>query len=111
MEQVCKYCFNAHVYNNLVHEEDDFFEAGLDNSNDMCSITIGNSSSKHQMYFNSGNGKPCHIEICEWKDNGYHGKPGWATVGIYYPKFCPECGRPLTEYKIGEKGNSFEEVK
>ena len=30
------------------------------------------------------------------------------TIGIYYPKFCPECGRPLDEYKIGEKGANYE---
>jgi hypothetical protein len=107
MENICNFCFNAHVYNSLPKTEEDYYDVGIDNSNDMCAMTIGESASKHQMYFNSGNGRPCNIEVCEWKENGYHGKPGWATVGRYYPKFCPECGRKLDEYEISERGVSF----
>ena len=108
MENICRFCFNAHVASTLPETEDDYFEPELTDNNDSSSITIGDHASKHQMYFNSGNGKPCNIEVCEWKENGYRGQPGWATVGIYYPKFCPECGRPLTEYKIDECGKSFQ---
>lgn len=111
MDNICNFCFNAHVYNSLPQTEEDYYDTGIDDSNDACSITIGHSASEHQIYFNSGNGKPCNIEICEWKENGYRGQPGWATVGVYYPKFCPECGRPLVEYKIDERGTSFKEVK
>jgi hypothetical protein len=51
--------------------------------------------------FNSGMGKPCEIEFRNW----YNGR--WHAVGYYYPKFCPECGRELNEYIVGERGVSY----
>ena len=105
-EDICPYCFNAYVA--AKYPNDDPFETELDDTNDASSSTIGNSTNGFQLYFNSGNGKPCNIEICQWKENGYRGRPGWATIGIYYPKFCPECGRPLDEYKVDERGTSYE---
>lgn len=104
----CPFCYNAHVWAKEPKTEDDYFDTGLDDTNDASSSTIGNSTNGFQLYFNSGNGEPCNIEVCQWKENSYRGRPGWATIGIYYPKFCPECGRELSEYKIGEGGANYE---
>lgn len=105
---ICNFCFNAYVDSKLPKTEDDYFENELTDDDDGSSATIGKSVNNFQMYFNSGMGKPCNIEVCEWKENGYRGQPGWSTIGVYYPKFCPECGRKLDEYTISERGNSYE---
>jgi hypothetical protein len=54
------------------------------------------------MYFNSGMGVACNIELCHW-----HPKNGWTPIAKYFPKFCPECGRKLEEYQIDERGTSY----
>lgn len=92
---ICKYCFNAHVWAKIPKNEEDYFDNGLDDSNDFSSHGIGHTDKEHIMYFNSGAGKPCNIEIMKLgKDNQWH------TIGEYFPKFCPECGRELNEYEI-----------
>lgn len=98
----CSFCYNAYVWAKEPKIEEDCFSRGLDDDNDWSSSTIGSSDKHHQLYFNSGNGKPCNIEVCKWGQDNM-----WHTVGIYYPKFCPECGRPLDEYLIDERGTSF----
>lgn len=103
----CCFCFNAHVWAKEPKTEEDYFDTGLDDTNDMCSATIGSTTDGFQMFLNSGGGEPVNIELCQWKDNGYRGQPGWVTIGVYYPKFCPECGRQLEEYSINERGTSF----
>jgi hypothetical protein len=52
--------------------------------------------------YNSGMGRACNIEFRKWHE-GY----GWVSVGCYFPKFCPECGRPLDEYIIDERGTAY----
>ena len=101
----CHFCYNTHVWRKEPHDEEDYFDEGLHDDNDGSSCSIGKSGEKYQMYFNSGMGKPCNIEICTWIENY-----GWHHVGVYYPKFCPECGRPLNEYVIDERGTSFHKV-
>jgi hypothetical protein len=59
------------------------------------------NSYQHRLYLNSGGGEAVNIEVCEL----YNGR--WHTVGKYYPKFCPECGRSLLEYEIDERGTLF----
>jgi hypothetical protein len=98
----CHFCYNAHVWAKEPHEEEDYFDEGLDDDNDGSSCSIGHSSDKYQMYFNSGMGVACNVEVCKW----YEGS-GWHPIVRYYPKFCPECGRKLDEYMIGKRGESF----
>lgn len=104
----CPFCYNAHVWAKEPKTEEDYFDRGLDDTNDYSSATIGNKTDRFQIFLNSGGGTPVNIELCQWKETGYRGQPGWSTVGIYYPKFCPECGRLLDEYKIGKRGASYE---
>lgn len=101
----CRFCYNVHVWAKEPKTEEDYFDNGLDDTNDFHSSTIGHSSRDRQIFFNSGNGKPCNIEFCEWSHIRYKGKEGWVTTAIYYPKYCPECGRKLDEYDIDERGN------
>ena len=109
MDKVCGFCFNAYVASTLPEPEDSYFEPELNDSNDFSSSTIGLSSSGIQMYINSGAGKATHIEVCQWISdlNGLYHSGKYHTIAKYYPKFCPECGRPLNEYKIDERGTSF----
>ena len=109
MNKICKFCFNAHVYADLPKIEEDYSDEGLHDGNDFSSSTIGHGSSKTQMFINSGNGEAVNIEVCRWVEGGYRGKDGWATVAKYYPKYCPECGRKLDEYKVTARGQAFVE--
>ena len=106
MDKICSFCFNAYVAATLPTTEDDYFEPELTDDNDFSSATIGFSGEGHQMYFNAGGGKACNIEVCEWGEDNR-----WHTVAEYFPKYCPECGRELKEYKIDERGTSFEKIK
>lgn len=103
----CSFCYNAQVWAKEPHNEEDYFDEGLHDNNDSSSATIGNKADGFQLFLNSGGGEAVNIELCQWKEQGYRGQPGWATVGIYYPKFCPECGRELNEYTISERGTKF----
>jgi hypothetical protein len=105
---VCQFCFNAYVYAKVSKDDSiDYFDTGLDDSNDFSSATIGASESGIQMYFNAGAGKPCEIEVLKWNES----RKQWDTVAGYYPKFCPECGRELDEYAIGDRGRNFTKHK
>lgn len=106
MDKICRFCFNAYVATTLPETEDDYFGPELTDDNDFSSATIGNvgclpNNYPIQMYLNSGNGEATNIEICQWYQSRWH------TVGKYYPKYCPECGRELDEYEIGERGSTF----
>ena len=67
----------------------------LDDDNDFGSFTIGNSVERYRIMLSTGWGKPLRIEVHKWV-----GKVGrWCTVAIYYPKYCPNCGREIKEYE------------
>lgn len=103
----CHFCYNAHVCAKEPKTEEDYFDPGLDDTNDGSSSTVGDKADGFQVYLNSGGGKPVELEFCQWTKGGYRGHDGWVTVGRYYPKFCPECGRKLDEYIVDERGASF----
>lgn len=78
----CRCCLNARVYPG----------EGLDDSNDFSSHAVGDWSLGYSMMINAGHGEPVNMEYRKW--NGTQ----WETVGVYKPKYCPECGRRLNEY-------------
>lgn len=78
----CYMCNNAKIDSLLTDE------------NDYSSCTLGDSAEGVRMMLSSGWNRPLRIEIQE-----YIIKDGWCTVGIYFPKFCPNCGRKIVEYE------------
>lgn len=80
----CSMCLNARLDDELT------------DNNDFSSSTIEyNKSNNFRMMLSSGAGKPLRIEAELWSSSVKR----WITVGQYYPKFCPECGRKITEYR------------
>lgn len=80
----CYMCDNARV--NPCEELDDY--------NDLSCISIGDMADSRRLIFCSGAGKAPRIEYDEWNEQ----LKLWLTMGIYYPKFCPNCGRKIYEY-------------
>ena len=98
----CKYCFNARIYRPTEEELMDPFNTELTDENDFSSCGVGHCHSKERRFMiNSGNGRPVNIEF-ELLDNK---TKEWYTVGKYYPKYCPECGRRLDEYEVSKENN------
>lgn len=86
----CGFCVNARV-------DDD-----LTDDNDFSSMAVGSSAIGYRILISSGFGKPVRIEFDQWnRDN-------WSTVGRYYPKYCPECGRKLDEYEEAHTNGRFD---
>lgn len=85
-EEPCDFCTNGRT-----HEE-------LNDDNDYGSHTIDGYRIEDQGYrlmLTYGWGKPLRIEADVWNDK----RKEWSLhVLQYYPKFCPECGRRLSEY-------------
>lgn len=82
----CGNCFNARI------DPDE----ELTDDNDFSSSTVEyNKYDNFRMMLSSGAGKPLRIEAEQWSPSVQR----WITVGQYYPKFCPECGRKITEYE------------
>ena len=91
----CKYCFNARVYKPTDEELMDPLATELTDENDFSSHSVGHCFSRNRRFMiNSGHSHPVNIEFEEWTE----ARPEWHRVGIYYPKYCPECGRRLDEY-------------
>lgn len=83
IKEPCYLCDNAR----LNHELEDY--------NDFSSSCIGNFSQDCRIMLTSGSGKPLRIEIARWCEEAEQ----WVDIGVYYPKFCPECGREIREYE------------
>ena len=91
----CKYCFNARVYKPTDEKLMDPFSTELTDENDSSSCSVGTSYNNTRLMITSGHGEPVRIEI----DKFFEDYQEWHTVGRYYPKYCPECGRRLDEYE------------
>lgn len=83
----CRMCFNSR------------FDDELTDENDFSSYSIGHHDKNYRMMYTSGYGKPPRIEFETWSEEYKH----WTTVGLYFPKCCPECGRTIKEYNDNEK--------
>lgn len=66
---------------------------GLTEDNDLSYFSIGDTLKDYRILIGSGDGKAPRI-LFEQK-----GSKGMDLVGIYYPKYCPNCGRKITEYQ------------
>lgn len=78
----CHMCDNARL-----NEE-------LTDNGDFSSCVIGSFDRDCRIMLTSGMGKPLRIDIDRWNDDALE----WEPIGIYYPKYCPECGREIVEY-------------
>ena len=93
----CKFCFNARIYKPTDEECMDPFTTKLTDENDFSSCSVGHCYDKHKRFMiDSGAGHPVKIVFEEWSEK----MPEWHIVGVYYPKYCPECGRRLDEYEV-----------
>lgn len=105
-KEPCRFCLNA--YSDP--------EGELTPDNDLSYSTIGFSVKGHRLMLGCGNHEPLRIVASDWKQypaksKSYDGiSGGWTDVAIYYPKFCPECGRKLEEFEIvniNGRGSSY----
>lgn len=78
----CRWCSSCRTDHNLTNEND--FHAG----------TVGMTTPKYQIMIESGNNDAPRIEFNRWNESDQM----WHTIGAYYPKYCPECGRKITEW-------------
>lgn len=88
-KQPCYMCDSVWVSFNL---EDGF---------DCSAIVVGDTASMSKRFMIcSGNNQPVHLRF-EIFDTEFK---RWVLSGRYYPKFCPNCGRELSEYYVEDCG-------
>ena len=80
-KQPCYMCLNARV------------DPELTDNNDLSYHGIGDCERNWRLMIRSGGGRPVEIQVEAWLGNR------WVLIGAYQPKFCPNCGRKLTEYQ------------
>ena len=95
IKSYCGFCFNSRVYHPTEEELQDPFRSELTDENDFSSICVGHSCNGHNLYLSSGAGRPMRFEVFAYNEKIRENQ----LVGLYSPKFCPECGRALTEYE------------
>lgn len=88
----CEMCFDARLCQMICDKEEE--ECTLTDENDLSYISIGEMSKEHSMFIASGGGRPVRLIVQKVDEV----KAENMLVGIYYPKYCPNCGRKLTEY-------------
>lgn len=88
----CFLCDNARVNDDLTDR------------NDLHYRTVGDSDDGFRVMVGAGWGRPLRI-LFEQRRRVHPSwsEESWVTVGIYEPKFCPNCGRELWEYGGGQK--------
>lgn len=82
----CYMCNNAKV--------DDF----LTSDNDLSFHGVGSGWENYRFMIAAGNGAPVRILFEVLQNNSWH------VVGVYHPRFCPNCGREILEYISGKEG-------
>jgi hypothetical protein len=80
MKEPCYMCNNAKI------DED------LTDDTDFSACSIGKCDIGLRMMLCSGAKRPVRIEVEKWYETY-----GWGRVGIYYPNYCPNCGRKIVE--------------
>lgn len=82
-KSACYMCNNALVDNDLTAD------------NDFSAVGIGQCLGAYRIMLCSGGRLPVRIEVDVCDE-----KKGWYCVGSYLPRYCPNCGRKLDEYKL-----------
>lgn len=77
----CRMCLNARVDPELTDENDFSFHL------------VGECGDGFRIGIQSGYGRSMQILFEQWINKEWH------LIGFYEPMFCPNCGRPLIEYK------------
>ena len=77
----CSMCNNAKV------------DDELNSDCDLSYFVVGRCKHGFRILLGSGGGSP--VRLIFERNNG----DSWNTVGIYFPSFCPNCGRELSEYE------------
>jgi len=80
-ELACGYCNNAKV------------DSRLSDDNDYSASCIGGGEDDYRLMLLSGNNRPLRLVSEKWRGGG------WGKLTEYFPKYCPECGREIVEYK------------
>ena len=89
LKQPCYMCDSARV------------SFDLEDGCDFSAISVGDTKSRYTRFMIcSGNNQPVHLEF-EMLDDEFM---RWVLYGKYYPKFCPNCGRELSEYYVEDRG-------
>lgn len=84
----CEMCYNARISD----------DPELTDETDVSYFTIG-AIEKYRIMSGAGGGKPPRLLFEVWNE-----KYGiWQTIGHYIPKYCPNCGRKITEYEEKQK--------
>lgn len=81
-ETPCFMCNNARVCDELTDD------------NDLSYHSVGCCEKGFRLLLRAGDRKPVAILSERWNES----REVWETLGLYTPKFCPNCGRALTEY-------------
>lgn len=79
--QYCRVCCNANV------------ERELNADNDLSYIGVGITAKGYGMFIRSGDSRPTALVVSGWDKSLERN----VDIGIYEMKYCPECGRNLTE--------------
>lgn len=77
----CGFCYNR------------FVDHELDESNDASSIMVGQTAESYSIFIDTGWNFKTRLHLMKWNKEHQQNE----TIGIYVPKFCPECGRKLFE--------------
>lgn len=92
--ETCQFCDNGRTNEDL-SDDTDYGSASIDG--------IRYDDKGYRLMLSYGWGKPTRVELDVWNDK----RQEWSlNVLQYYPKFCPECGRRLSEY--GTKGDELQ---
>lgn len=57
----------------------------LNSGNDLSYISVGKWAHGYRAFLRSGDGRPIEIVFETWGTS-------WESIGVYRPKFCPNCG-------------------
>ena len=60
--------------------------------NNLSYLAVGESVRPFQILLASGGGEPFRLLVEFLIDKQ------WSAAAVYYPKYCPNCGRELVEY-------------